>query len=67
MANTGVSSYEHMMDSPRAAHHGSKNSEAHAASGGTAPGPGSEMASSGTHNFRGHGHMGTIAQAKSSE
>ncbi len=26
MANKGVSSYEHMMDSPRAAHHGSKNS-----------------------------------------
>lgn len=26
MANKGVSSYEHMMDSPRAAHHGSKHS-----------------------------------------
>lgn len=53
MANKGVSSYEHMMDSPRAAHHGSKNSEPHSASGGTAPGPGNVMANKGLHNFKG--------------
>lgn len=66
MANHGVSSYEHMMDSARPAHMGSKNSEAHSMSGGSAPGPGAHMAPTGLHNFAGHGHMGTVAKAKSS-
>lgn len=65
MANKGVSSYEHLMDSARAAHHGSKNSEPHSASGGTAPGPGSVMAP-GVNNFTGGGQMGNPAQAESS-
>lgn len=50
MANKNVNSYEHMMDSPRAAHHGSKNSEAHSMSGGNAAGPAGNMAPSGLHN-----------------
>lgn len=50
MANKGVSSYEHMMGTERRAHEGSQ-SQSHSASGGTAPGPGSEMAPSSTHNY----------------
>lgn len=65
MANKGVSSYEHLMDTARAAHHGSKNSEPHSASGGSAPGPGAQMAGN-IHNFSGGGQMGSPAQAESS-
>ena len=66
MANHGVSSYEHMMDSPRPAHMGSKNSEPHSMSGGSAPGPAGNMASSSTHNFGSTSHMGNVAKSKSS-
>jgi|SRR5882672_1586528 len=55
MANKGVSSYEHHMDSARPAHMGSKNSEPHSMSGGSAPGPGAHMAPTSLHNFSGGG------------
>jgi hypothetical protein len=55
-ANTGVSSYEHLMDTARAAHHGSKNSEPHAMSGGSAPGMSEGPMHGGIHNFSGGTH-----------
>lgn len=54
MANKGVSSYEHLMDTARAAHHGSKNSEPHARTGGSAPGM-SEGPMANADNFSGPG------------
>lgn len=57
MANKGVSSYEHHMDSPRAAHHGSKNSNPPNAAKGENAGLGSTGMHPSADNFHKDGLM----------